>query len=393
MKRSFLFVSCDANSSTPYMHIYDGKTKQKLLQQGVTDIGLFTNTAMGVAFSPDGRLCAIAAYAHPYLYVYNTSDWSRVTLTGGTPNGAGMCVAFSPDGSLLAVGETSNLLVVYETATWSKKAISGGLPPGYVNTAAFSPDGATLAVTHGGSPNLTLYKTSDFSKKTTSMSVIRSGTTCTYSPDGSKLVVGIGGNPGFYVFNLSDETYINPTGATSMGDVNCVRFSPDGSLLAVSHSSSPYFSVYETSNWTKRTIASPPSGNSKSCNFSLDGGLIAVGMSVSPYLCYYDTATLTKVNITDGPAKYVTGCVFSPPIGGTISNEDTTPITDALNVPVQRRVLALDRTTLAIRGQVVSGADGRYELPILAAALPLTVLFQANSDMENSVVVDWVQAE
>lgn len=393
MKRSFLFISCDANSSTPYIHIYDKKSKSKLLQQGVTDIGLFTNTTQGVAFSPDGRFCAIAAYAYPYLYVYDTSDWSRVTIAGGLPGGSAMCVEFSPDGTLLVVGNTSNLMVVYSTTNWIQKTISGGLPAGYVRSAAFSPDGSTLAVAHPNPPYLTLYKTDDLSKKTTSMAVVRSGITCTFSPDGSKLVVGIGGNPGFYVFNLSDETYINPTGATSMGDVNYVRFSPDGSLLAVSHSSSPYFSVYETSTWTKRTIASPPNGNSQACNFSLDGGLIAVGMNVSPYLCYYDTATLTKVNITDGPAKYVTGCVFSPPIGGTISNEDTTPITDALNVPVQRRVLALDRTTLTIRGQVVSGADGRYELPILAAAHPLTVLFQANSDMENSVVVDWVQAE
>lgn len=392
MKRSFLFISCDANSSTPYMHIYDGKTKQKLLQQGVTDVGVFTNTTNGVAFSPDGRLCAIAAYAYPYLYVYNTSDWSRVTLTGGIPNGAGMCVAFSPDGSLLAVGETSNILVIYETTTWSKKTISGGLPPAYVTAAAFSPDGATLAVTHGGGPYLTLYKTSDFSKKTTSMSVTRQGKTCAFSPDGSKLVVGIGGSPGFHVFNLSDETSINPAGASSMGDVYCVRYSPDGSLLAVSHYTSPGFSVYETATWTKKTVTNPP-GGSHACGFSLDGSIIAVGSNSAPFMQYYDAATLTRVNITDGPAKYVTGCVFSPPIGGTISNEDTTPITDALNVPVQRKVFALDRSTLAVRGQTISGLDGRYELPILAAGQPLMVLFQADNDMENSVVVDWVQAE
>ncbi|PWF33442.1 hypothetical protein DBB30_26365, partial [Yersinia pestis] len=77
----------------------------------------------------------------------------------------------------------------------------------------------------------------------------------------------------------------------------------------------------------------------------------------------------------------------------TISNEDTTPITDALNVPVQRKVFALNRVTLAIQGQAVSGVDGRYELPLLTAAEPLTVLFQADNDMENSVVVDWVQPE
>jgi len=82
--------------------------------------GLPSSTANGVAISPDGSLCAVAHYNSPYLTVYRTSDWSKVTISSpppGTANG----VAFNQDGSLCAVAHGSSpYLTVYRTSDWSK---------------------------------------------------------------------------------------------------------------------------------------------------------------------------------------------------------------------------------------------------------------------------------
>jgi len=81
--------------------------------------GLPSSTANGVAISPDGSLCAVAHYNSPYLTVYNTSDWSKVTISSPPPSTANG-VAISPDGSLCAVAHSgSPYLTVYRTSDWS----------------------------------------------------------------------------------------------------------------------------------------------------------------------------------------------------------------------------------------------------------------------------------
>ena len=59
---------------------------------------------------------------------------------------------------------------------------------------------------------------------------------------------------------------------------------------------------------------------------------------------------------------------------------------------MQRRVLALRRQDMAVLADDQTDANGRYALPLLTAS-PVTVLFQAANELENSVVVDWVTPE
>jgi Tol biopolymer transport system component len=84
----------------------------------------------------------------PYLTVYDTSDWSKITLTGGNPAGSGQYACrFSPDGTKLAVGHsTTPFLTVYNVADWSKITLTGGNPPTTVYSLGWSYDGALLAV-------------------------------------------------------------------------------------------------------------------------------------------------------------------------------------------------------------------------------------------------------
>jgi len=107
----------------------------------------------------------VAHSGSPYVTIYNTSGWSKVsnpaTLPANTANGC----AFSPDGALLAVAHyNSPYITIYNTSSWSKVANPATLPPNNANGCAFSPDGALLAVAHNSSPYVTIYNTSDWSK-------------------------------------------------------------------------------------------------------------------------------------------------------------------------------------------------------------------------------------
>ena len=187
----------------------------------------------------------------------------------------------------------------------------------------------------------------------------------------------------------------NITGGNPPGVGRCCAFNHDVSRLAVAHDGSPFLTVYNTSNWSKVALTggNPPSIG-YGCAFNHDGSRLAVAHNSSPFLTVYNTSNWSKVALTGGnPPGVSQGCAFSPLIGGTISNEDTTPITDALNVPVVRRVMALGRSDMAILAKVMSGGDGYYDMAILNNSEPVMVLFQADNDMENSVVADWVEAQ
>ena len=72
---------------------------------------------------------------------------------------------------------------------------------------------------------------------------------CAFSPDGSLLAVEHQGSPYITIYNTSTWTKLaNPSTLPSNTAYGCA-FSPDGSLLAVAHTNSPYITVYDTSTW------------------------------------------------------------------------------------------------------------------------------------------------
>ena len=96
----------------------------------------------GVAFSPDGKLMAIA-YGNGTI-----RQWNLVTDSAyGSPLPAGSSVsglAFSPDGKLLASADTDGTVQLWNPATG--QPVRSPLPAGSsVTGVAFSPDGKLLA--------------------------------------------------------------------------------------------------------------------------------------------------------------------------------------------------------------------------------------------------------
>ena len=98
----------------------------------------------------------------PYLAAARMDALIGVYI-GDIPPSPSNSVAFSPNGAYLAVAHANApVLTVYDTSNWSKVALTG-LTSGTGNSVAFSPNGAYLAVAHAGAPFVTIYDTSDWS--------------------------------------------------------------------------------------------------------------------------------------------------------------------------------------------------------------------------------------
>ena len=99
----------------------------------------FTNSIHDLAFSPDGKLLAVAAMKSAACF--DTRTWAQ-TRRLTSPTGV-LSVAFSPDGGRLAVGQWNGNVQLTETHSWTTALLSGQSEQ--VKGLAFSPDGRTLA--------------------------------------------------------------------------------------------------------------------------------------------------------------------------------------------------------------------------------------------------------
>ena len=97
-------------------------------------------TANQVAYSPDGRLLAVASSLGIYLYDAETLEEVRFIKSDAWANS----VAFSPDGATLASGSWDETVRLWRVSDGSLlRTLEGHTGP--VWSVAFSPDGATLA--------------------------------------------------------------------------------------------------------------------------------------------------------------------------------------------------------------------------------------------------------
>jgi WD40 repeat protein len=108
------------HATFPYVTIYDRATNTKIPDP----VTLPTASCNRAVFSNDStKLACVTDSSTPRLRVYNTSDWSAVTLgaTLGTTNY--VAAAWSPNDGRLAIGSSSGsastAFYVYDTSTWT----------------------------------------------------------------------------------------------------------------------------------------------------------------------------------------------------------------------------------------------------------------------------------
>jgi WD40 repeat protein/transcriptional regulator with XRE-family HTH domain len=236
----------------------------------------------GVAYSPDGRLLAVASSD---LRLWDPATDTPLGTAQTDPKGVPEAVAFDPRRQLVATGDSDGVVLLY------KYSDDGGLAPygetlraaasGEVETVKFSPDGRLLA-TGGDDGTLRLW---DVSAAPRLVAVVHVGGTLVlsvaFAPDGGYVATGDAGDK-VRIWSLADPA--RPAAvATLTGPANyvyTVAFSPDGRLLAAGSADQ---SVYL---WNISAIRHPvrygppltgPASYVYAIAFSADGRFLAAG--------------------------------------------------------------------------------------------------------------------
>jgi len=275
--------------------------------------------ADGVAFSPDGKIIAVAN-GNGITYLWDSTTLA-ITAAAGDPGGKAVDgVAFGSDG-ILAAGDYNG-----NTYLWSSPAgrlLATLHEPGnrIVIRVAFSPHGDTLATCDLGQ-NVYLWDTAT-DRLTASLPDPRSQVVLrlAFSPNGRVLAAGdAAGATDLWDVSTRRVAAIlqNPDGL----DVYGVAFSPDGRLLAVAAYDGPTYLWDLDDHRLVATLRDPGGHSTNAVAFSRGGDVIAAGDSDgSTYL--WNTATSKLLaRLRDPGGRDVYSVAFSPD-GRTLAATDT----------------------------------------------------------------------
>ena len=182
----------------------------------------------GIAFSPDGRLLAVASGTG--IFLYDAADLSEVRFIA--TDAAIFRVAFAPDGRLLASGFNDNTVRLWDVQTGALlRTLEGHTRE--VRSVAFAPDGRLLA-SASWDTTVRLWDVQTGALLRTLEGHTREVWSVAFAPDGRLLASASG--------DTTVRLWDAPTGAllrTLEGHTDwvwSVAFAPDGRLLASSGS-------------------------------------------------------------------------------------------------------------------------------------------------------------
>jgi WD40 repeat protein len=190
----------------------------------------------GIAYSPDGKLLAIATASRPpNVHVYRVSDGSLVHALDGIGDQA-YAVAFSPDNSVLAVAgqrpDSANgqldIVKLYDARSGSQLRALPASCGFYADSVAFSLDG-TLIATAGFKGPIEIWRVSD-GTQVTSIAYPTSVHNVHFAPKGSEIIVG-GVDQRATVWAVPSGKQILELSPTT-NEQSDATFAPDGAQIA-----------------------------------------------------------------------------------------------------------------------------------------------------------------
>jgi WD40 repeat protein/serine/threonine protein kinase len=187
-----------------------------------------------VAFSPDGRLVALANTAYPAVTVWDLVLKRQVGVLPGHEKGT-TSLTFSPDSQRLATAGGDRIVRIWDvTSSTQVLALDG--PAGAVHCLAFSPDGARLAAAGGAESTVRVWDSATGQESVTLRGHAGRVTCVAFSPDGRFLASASSQfktrTAELKLWRAIDgqELYTFPPDGNTIEDVT---FSPDSRRLAV----------------------------------------------------------------------------------------------------------------------------------------------------------------
>ena len=384
------------HNAAPYFEVYDESTLLKAVDFSMKPGANPTGDGSAAAISPDGRWVAVGHYNSPYVAVYNTATWARVTLSGGNPADTVRDISFSPDGSLMALAHyTSPFLTVYNTTTWAKVTITGGNPEGICCSCRFSPSGAHLAVGHSTAPFLTVYAVSGWSKVSLPTTPPSETLGVDWLPSGELVATN---DRQFRVYNPVDwSSELKPASALSYAPRQ-IQVSPDGSKLMCSNwliSRGP--TLINVSDWSVVSFNSGPPAGATRFAF-IDGGSNCLFVSTqSPYLFRLNMSTLVFSGVAG--SSYIADR-WRPAVGGSSLKKLGTSASNPVRGPDGNAISGVTvrahrRSDAVLLGSATTAADGAYKLgPFMLDHGEVQVVFMdlAADPLYNDLIVRAIPA-
>jgi len=191
----------------------------------------YPSSAYSVAYSPDGRVLAVAGSDQEFVEIWDVSGGKRITELQPKE---GSLVAFSPSGDLLATDAGSEIRL-WRTDTWDSVRVLPLADGSMALVLKFSPDGRRLAcMNYSGSVHeVTVWEVDEWtvSRRIRGVRFESFWGAMDFSPNSKALVVGDADHHLEVVDLASGSTDVNFPEAHSEG-ISSVAWSPNGSIIA-----------------------------------------------------------------------------------------------------------------------------------------------------------------
>ena len=281
--------------------------------------------AHGICVNSDSTLLAVAGNSTTKgkIAVYNTSDWSEVTIANKPPFLA-KDVHFSPNDDYLAILSKNNAdatmrFRVYRTSDWSWHKSNYPFPHNSAEKVRWSHSGAYIAIVYtGASPYLRIIKVSDWSTVSFSVTLPGYALCLDWSHNDNYLAIGHVNSPYVTIIDTSDwsDSGIDLTSElpTSITTVQGLAWNADSTYLAIGHNGAQYVTVIDTSDWTAISTTAP-AGYQDSVDWNSDESiLVCSGAASACYMAALDTSDWSlKTGLPTSSYAY-DQCIFNPPV-------------------------------------------------------------------------------